>query len=405
MLERLEGKGGLIEVSPPDDAGAEAQARFAYQVDLAASVCLQMLAGEPIDEVICEWHEDYIVTWSGYPRELTSVKHLEGDQARWTLNGLVTDGGLKHLYDRWVGTGRRCTVRLQTNSGLRRDGQDGPGRLAEACASRDLEALDSWAETLHTHLEPHDDSPEAKERIRAFLDVLKLEGDLPKKEDVRAVLVDKYGGAACEAIGLQPEAASDLFNCVVALVSAASRSNRKSVLAALLRSADAPDELLDVIAAKLIDIERLRRHVVDWFMPPKHFRPIAELGGNAAPALVQKLAKGGLPATTVTRARHLRVTWEEQRHRFEQALGSADQLDRVAARLYKLAEEAELDLEGYEEPYGRELHRQLQRRIATMSAEEESPLLDEDLLWGGIYALTHNCQIWWSSAFALEVEA
>ena len=395
----------MIEVGPPDDAGAEAQARFAYQVDLAASVCLQMLAGEPIDEVICEWHEDYIVTWSGHPRELNSVKHLEGDQARWTLRGLVTDGGLKHLYDRWVGTGKRCTVRLQTNSGLRRDGQDGPGRLAEACSSRDSEALDGWVETLQPQLEPDDDSPEVKESIRAFLDVLTLEGDLPKKEDIRAVVLDKYGGAACEAIGLQPEAASDLLDCVAALVAAASRSNRKAVLAALLRSADGPDELLDVIAAKLIDTERLRRHVVDWFMPRKYSRPIAELGTSPAPVLVQKLTKGGIPATTVSRARHLRVTWEEQRHHFEQALGSANHLDRVAAHLYRLAQEAELDLDGYDEPYGRELHRQLQGRIATMSAEEGSPLLDEDLLWGGIYALTHNCRIWWSPEFALEVDA
>lgn len=392
----------MIEETPPDDAGAEAQARFQYQVDLAAAACLQMLAGEPIEEVICEWHEDYIVTWAGYARELTSVKHLEGDQARWTLNALVTDGGLKHLYDRWVATGERCSVRLQTNSGLRRDGDTGPGRLAEACRSRDSDALDAWAETLRPHLEPDDDSPTARGRVRKFVDVLTLEGDLPKKEDVRSVLVDKYGAAACEGAGLPLDAASELFDCVAALVATASRSNRASVLAALLRSADAPDELLEVIAAKLIDIDRLRRHVMDWFMPRKYSRPIPEVGPSTASVLVQKLTKGGLPATTMTRARHLRVTWEEQRHRFEQIVGSSDQLDRVAADLYRLAQEAELDLDVYDEPYGRELHRQLQNRIATMSAEEKSPLLDEDLLWGGIYALTHNCQIWWSPEFALE---
>jgi hypothetical protein len=92
----------LIEATPQDDAGAEAQARFEYQVDLATCSCLQMLAGESIDEVICEWHEDYVVTWSGHPRELTSVKHLERDRPRWTMRGLISDGGVKHLYDRWV---------------------------------------------------------------------------------------------------------------------------------------------------------------------------------------------------------------------------------------------------------------------------------------------------------------
>jgi hypothetical protein len=394
----------VIEETPPDDAGAEAQARFQYQIELATAACLQMLAGEPIEEVICEWHEDYIVTWAGYPRELTSVKHLEGDQARWTLNALVADGGLKHLYDRWVATGERCTVRLQTNSGLRRDGDAGPGHLAEACKSGDSDALDSWAETLRPHLEPEDDSPTASERVRRFVDVLTLEGDLPKKEDVRSVLIDKYGAAACEGAGLPLEAASEIFDCVAVLVATASRSNKRSVLAALLRSAEGSDELLEVIAAKLIDLERLRRHVMDWFMPRKYSRPIPEVGPSTASVLVQKLSRGGLPATTMTRARHLRVTWEEQRHRYEQIVGSSDQLDRVAADLYRLAQEAELDLDGYDEPYGRELHRQLQSRIATMSAEEKSPLLDEDLLWGGIYSLTHNCQIWWSPEFALEGE-
>lgn len=398
----------MIEATPPDDAGAEAQARFKYQVDLATCSCLQMLAGESIDEVICEWHEDYVVTWSGRPRELTSVKHLEGDQPRWTMRGLISDGGVKHLYDRWVNTGRRCKVRLQTNSGLRLDSGNGPGALAAACSARDAEALDAWAEALLPDLEPayEADEESSRERVRAFLDVLTLEGDLPSKEHARTVFIDKYATAACDAMDLPREMARRLFDCVAELVWVASRSNEKSVLAALLRSADdRTDEVLDLIAAKLIDPHRVRDHVRECLIPTKFVRPLRDIDGSPAPALVQKLQKGGFPPTTVNRARHLRVAWQQQRRTLREALGVPNHLDQVEADLFRLAEQAELDLDGYEEPYGRELHRRLAPLIAGMSSGANSVLLDEDLLWGGIYTLTHNCRVWWSSEFEIEVDS
>lgn len=366
-----------------------------------------MLAGEPILEVICEWHEDYIVTWDGEPRELTSVKHLEGDQPRWTLHGLLTDGGVKHLYDRWVDTGERCKVRLQTNSGLRGDGGEGPGALAEACSTQDPEALDEWAQKLLPHLETENqEDPAAKNRIRGFLGVLTLESDLPHKQHARTVFIDKYARAACSALELPEEMSVRLFDCVAELVAEASRSDRRSVVADLLRSAGGYGaHVLDLLAAKLIDSQRVHEHVRECLFPAKFARPLEDADVAPASALVQKLTRGGFGPTLVTRARHLRVTWERQRRSLEHRFGQPNPLDRVAAELFKLAERAELGLDDYQEPYGRQLRERLVPLVAEMSAAAGSAIFDEDLLWGGIYALTHDCKIWWSPEFALGAEA
>lgn len=330
-----------------------------------------MLAGEPVVEVICEWHEDYVVTWAGQPRQLTSVKHLEGDQPRWTLYGLLTDGGVKHLYERWVDTGERCKVRLQTNSGLRPDSGEGPGALAEACSTQDSKALDRSEHVLWP-----------------------------------AVFTDKYARPACAALDLPEEMSGRLYDCVAELVARAARSNRRSVVADLLRSADGYGEhVLDLLAAKLIDSQRVHAHIRTCLFPSKPSRPLEDADIPLAPILVQKLQKGGFGPTMVTRARHLRVTWEQQRRSLEHRLGNPNPLDSVAANLYRLAERAELELEGYEEPYGRQLHEQLTPLVAEMSAAEGSILLDEDLLWGGIFALTHACKIWWSPEFTFGGEA
>lgn len=394
----------VVEVTPPDDAGAEAQARFKFQTDLATCACLQMLAGEPILEVICEWHEDYIVTWSGHPRELTSVKHLEGDQPRWTLHGLLTDGGLARLYERWVETGQRCRVRLQTNSGLRRDSGRGPGALADACSTKDPEALDNWTDRLLPHLEVESqEDPEAKQRVRGFLAVLTLESELPRKEHARTVFIEKYAKPACAVMDLPSDIAGRLFDCVAELVARASRSNRKSVLAELLRAPDNyGDEVLNLIAGKLIDLQRVRDHVRDCLFPGKYSRPLSEVDESPTLALVQKLERGGFGPTMVARARHLRMTWVQQWRSLEHSLGNPNPLDRVAAKLFKLAERAELELDGYEEPYGRQLHERLSPLVVEISETSGSALFDEDLLWGGIFALTHDCKIWWSPAFNLE---
>ena len=96
-----------IDRAPDDDAGAATLGRFRFQAELAARFVLAKLAGEPIDRIFCELHEDYVVVFSdGRLPCLVSVKHLESSQPRWTLHALGQDGGVAHLYSRWRAIGR-----------------------------------------------------------------------------------------------------------------------------------------------------------------------------------------------------------------------------------------------------------------------------------------------------------
>jgi hypothetical protein len=126
-----------LEVDPSDDAGALAQSRFQFQVELATARCVRMLVDDDIVSVVFEWHEDYVVQYRTALSKLVSVKHLESSQPRWTVSSLCSDGGLKHLFERWQRVEGRCTSRLQTNAGLRTGASGTPRHLRRGLGGSD----------------------------------------------------------------------------------------------------------------------------------------------------------------------------------------------------------------------------------------------------------------------------
>lgn len=290
-----------------------------------------------------------------------------------------------------------------------------------AACNGDVDGLEAWVDVLMEFFEPEAkakadaaagggnpsqpdrDVEEARERIRAFLKVLSFESSLPSKEHVAAVMIPRYAVPACHALGFSPEAASRLFECVASLVSEASRTTGRTVIQGMIRKT--PDThdvaILDIIAAKTITLERLRTHVKACFVPATSTRPLRP-GQPPTPVLVQKLERGGLGPNTIEHARHLRMNWVELELGLGSGLAATDVLGPLAADLLRLASEAEFTIERGEEPYGQQLHEALAQRVRELAQSSESVLFDEDVLWGGLFALTHDCRIWWSDRFTLE---
>ena len=116
----------VLGVHPSDDAGAQTADLFDWQAAMAAAeglaaylehLQLKKKDGEGVDiRFICEIHEDWIVQ-AGSTAELVSAKHREAASGAWqTVTVLVNDGGLGHLFARWLQLGRTATVRLVTSA-------------------------------------------------------------------------------------------------------------------------------------------------------------------------------------------------------------------------------------------------------------------------------------------------
>jgi transposase len=74
----------IMNVVPNEEQGGEAIYGFDYQTHCATRLCLEMLAGHDVTEIICEHHEDVIQMKNGQPPNFYSVKKRESANT-WTI--------------------------------------------------------------------------------------------------------------------------------------------------------------------------------------------------------------------------------------------------------------------------------------------------------------------------------
>lgn len=209
----------VMQQFPRDDVGADTLGRFRYQAELAARFAIAMLAGEPIERIYCELHEDYLVVFNdGRAPCLVSVKHLEPSQPRWTLQGLCQDGGLAHLYSRWADTGRVASCLLQTNSGLR-GGAGNAAELAEACRRAEPAELRIWAPKLVSFLDA-----ESEDDCASFLPNLRIEDRLPDRRHLRAANLVEHMPRCLEVLARGQYACELTYESIVVAIERASRN-------------------------------------------------------------------------------------------------------------------------------------------------------------------------------------
>ncbi|MFE5558320.1 dsDNA nuclease domain-containing protein [Streptomyces sp. NPDC056544] len=116
------------------DIGSDTLGNYRYQVEVAAQICVALLTQGFVESVVCEWHEDFVVSYADGSVELVSVKHRGKRRNPWNVADLCKDGGLAHLFDRWRACDGLSNVRLRlaTNAGLT-TGKGGATTLKAMC--------------------------------------------------------------------------------------------------------------------------------------------------------------------------------------------------------------------------------------------------------------------------------
>jgi hypothetical protein len=404
---------GLEEVQPPEwlsgsepaeDSGAQTQSRFRYQHECTARSCVDMLLPDNrVASVVCEEHEDFIVIYADGRIELVSVKHREVSRGPWSYAALCSEGGVKHLYERWLKTGRRALCRVMTNAGLKTGALEAQ-QLVDACQSRESERIEPFLAKLAVALGCED-----HERVREFTLVLSVEAGLPSREHIGAVNISDMYWPALQELSLVQALADPYYKRVLDLIA---RANRDQIGERLdLREALLDPGRFDEAAARDRRIKRrtiTREDMFDALHPLTQPEPsLVPVNRHAPPPpppsrLQRKLLAGELGPTMIASAVQLRAQWYAfESTRRANVPGGDPAFEALRLRVAQLASASESRVSS-SAPYGKTMHLDLIETVTTDRLPAGVPFaLDDQLLQGLVFQLTDECKVWFSEAFEL----
>ncbi|MFF9587480.1 dsDNA nuclease domain-containing protein [Streptomyces achromogenes] len=385
---------------PAEDSGSETADRYEYQYQVVARHCCDLGIGDLL-WILCEWHTDYILAFSGGRYALVSVKHRELSQGHWTLRRLCDDGGLATLYARWRECRKPYQTRLATNAALDRDS----ARLAKACAEREMTTLRGFARDLWENLECA-----TEEEALEFLASLRIEHELPPRKYIRAHNIENHVRPMLARTQGQRFDGPTVYDAIVDVVRQAARAvNNDQGHAWVLSTSGGLDSstlLEEDLRKRLIDKERISARLQQIpFTGPALLQSDTQRDSAGESRLAKKLRRGGIGETGIHSARRTRRSWATFAAQYSAPLPHEDDLvDDLTTRVLHEAGLAEADAWS-ETSYGRKMLSLLNERLRpeTIGVPHEVHV-DRLHLLGLVYQLTDECKVWWSPEFDVDAD-
>ncbi|MGW4933487.1 dsDNA nuclease domain-containing protein [Streptomyces sp. NPDC004166] len=407
-MEHVDEGGHTLDVpwevlhEPEEDSGSETADRYEYQYQVVARHCCD-LGSSDLLWILCEWHTDYILAFSGGRYVLVSVKHRELSQGHWTLRRLCDDGGLKTLCARWRECRKPYQTRLATNASLDREA----AQLAKACASGEMVTLGKFARDLQQAL-----GCATEEEALEFLVSLRIEHELPPRKYIRAHNIETYVRPMLARTQVRRLDGPSVYDAIVDVVRQAARAvdNDQQHNWALSRY-DALDSnvlLEQDLQRRLINQERIGArllhvpHIGSALLQVDIQRD--SMGENR---LSKKLRRGGIGETGIQSARRTRRSWATFAAQYSAPLPHEDDLvDDLTTRVLHEAGLAEADAWSENAAYGRKMLSLLNERLRPENIGVPHEVhVDRLHLLGLVYQLTDECKVWWSPEFDVDGES
>jgi hypothetical protein len=366
--------------------------------------------------------------------ELVSVKHH--DRALYTtMKMLCDDGGLAHLFDRWLGYTSNPVARLASNTRLGgRPSEPSPRALHDACrtgtlatpAGTGLLSHLAWAmmdvtrksgeveyipkPTSPSPTKPHRHDPSGLppglfDMLLRFVLCLRFDCDRPAKDHIEDVNVRQLAEPAMAKLGYAKAAAMDVYKAVSDLVAGASRdrSSRPRDLARFLTNAGAyqpSSEIAQKVERRTVSRDAVlaaarlgaRRAVGDAVPLLRSGQSLPRAAGGHR--LVEKMGLGLIDAAEQENALRLRDLWL---HTWPQArTGFPEDVEtefRLELEILDIVRRVRLLLVGTGEPYGIQFQALLHQELRTASlASKISVPLDDFHIVGLAYELSDMCR-------------
>lgn len=444
--------GLVVRITPKDDVGARTADLFDWQAAMAAadgfSLFLtaldnegQLIEGDDA-RIICEHHEDWAVL-RGSQAELVSAKHRELATGAWnTVARLINDGGLGHLYERWLNLERKPTCRLVTSAAPT---AGDPARMVEVTdllralaegtridpKKDDLLAptIAAFARSLMAskHRPMHWGAGSASRtaytkptqaelaEAEAFLRSLTIDHSRLARRFVPHAAPSMYARPVLERLKLPPgseiavwEAVHNLFRIRMRNAGPSATGSLPTVLAATGRG-DVNLALITRLERRTVRLIDIQTAVSSAVANPLGYLPLEP--HSLVTRLGVKMARGGCAETSISRAEDLRRAHNSYwRLRRTSVPGSAAELHTIQRALQRVADRATMACRGDSAGlgdsarWGTALWKVLDLETETLKVEGIPKGLDPDLALGGIGELAARCKVWFSEPFDVTAE-
>lgn len=427
----------IFRIPPKEDKGSRTLGLYRYQAEVAARFCLAMLTQDTIDYIVCEWHEDFIIAFSDGAVELVSVKHRQHDQGVWTIPQLCLDGGLAHLFDRWIACGRASTMRLRLfTSAALNPAKDNAGGLAKMCGpdpeltvGRDAMVRAVARQLLKVRWkQPYDNIPETPEvkvadivfpegfidQVEGFLTVLAIDHDQSPDHAITDTNIQRFLLPAMACLELDSVNTEATYRDLVNRIEMANRDeNDRGQLAPYIVDPDRVRHNRQMTAR----IARRRLHrdtVLEQFVylqtaVPTYARDQVPIDAPGGARLVRKLARGQVPSDEAAHAEKLRsawyVAWSQQRSGLA---GDAAALENLSLEVADTVFECRGIAQEQAAPgvaYGRRMNRLLGQQLTPEAMSTTPPFkVNRQHLRGLAYQLADECHFYFSEPFDASAE-
>lgn len=434
----------LLNLPPTDDAGAQTADRYEWQAAMGAAdglaVHLQHCNGEWSQlnsseiQIICEYHEDWVIRL-GTEAELVSAKHREPASGPWKdIASLVIDGGIGHLFARWLMAGCKAAARLVTNAAtaageatdlancrdfLRALASGGTlsseqeEKLAK-CVDAVCRALMMYRKNLPSEWQAASgarskdltisDSHRAK--AREFLLVFRIDQGRPGRTMTSHAAPSLYAQPLVAKLGQPATVSVAVWQAVLQVfrirMQAGGTTERGGLpmVGAAAPSSSPSSTTVEERTVTLADIEIAITAAVTH---PLAYQPISTHPRRTK--LSAKMAHGGCAETSIERAERLRLAYSGyRRERRNSAPGGLAEVNRLERTLHRIADEETHRNRSVTGQWGADLWAALSTRLQESETELSSFQLDGDLGLGGICELSSRCHVWFSDKFDVESE-
>ncbi|MEV6524535.1 hypothetical protein AB0M43_21485 [Longispora sp. NPDC051575] len=435
----------IMTVKQPDDSGAQTADRFEWQAAMAAADGLSLLhaslsggslsAEADTRRIVCEYHEDWVVVCDDQA-ELISCKHKDPSFGAYpTLNSLLTDGGLAHLFGRWCAMEQKATCRLVTTAGLH---SSKPPQALEALAERLREqrlagqvltvehpfnkVAGDFAKELLGHAEKFPVewrecaatgvlTAELHAQVATFLSVLVLDHGRPARSVLSDAAPTRYARPVLVSMGLDTQCAEAAWELVLALFRTRMRAAGprpegglpEVIPFPLGASTPGAAEMERKLRGRIVALADIKIAIETAVAAPGGYRPLPRW--ELLNRLGVKMAVGGCADNSIARADVLRRDYEELwRIRIAVDPAARADQDQIRRKLLRIADEATQAVARADAMWGVDLWRELQSRIDSALPDRWSELVDADLRLGGVCEQANHCHVWFSPSFDVKAE-
>ncbi|WP_166865767.1 hypothetical protein [Salinibacterium sp. ZJ70] len=434
----------LLQIDVTDDVGARTADLFHWQAAMAtadgiAAVLMELdgnldVPQESTSAIVCEHHEDWVVRVADQ-LEIVSAKHREPSVGTWaSITVLIGDGGIGHLFTRWLRLDRKVSARLVSCAALS-NGEpselsdciallrratsganltDAEEELVDRCVDKFSRAIMMYRKELPLEWQaPKDarakqlDPPrELHDAVRAFLVVLNFDVARPSREFAPHAAPGLYAAPLALKMNQPAALAPIIWSAVLRLFEVRMRargSTERGGLPKVAATVARGDRVVesDELEPRTVTTRDILLAARSAIQNPGAYMPLARPAKLTK--LSVKMANGGCADTSIARAERLKLDFARYRRAREATVpGSSAERAAIERHLLRIADEETARSRTATGRWGADLWGAMSARLSDAPPQHLSAGLDGELALGGVADLASRCQVWFSPGFDVD---